>query len=92
MKHMLADTYASEDVQILTKNPRDALEKMSHYGALLLGEKTCISYGDKARKSYKATSEKESGELRRLCGHAENSERSSKIGRCNSNEVYGGLV
>lgn len=43
----LADTYASEHVQILTETPRDALVKMSNYGALFLGEKTCVSYGDK---------------------------------------------
>lgn len=43
----LADDYASEHVQILTKNPRQALTKMQHYGALFLGEETCVSYGDK---------------------------------------------
>lgn len=43
----LADTYASEHVQVLTENPRAALEKMSNYGALFLGEGTCVSYGDK---------------------------------------------
>ncbi|KAM3065715.1 hypothetical protein ACMFMG_011418 [Clarireedia jacksonii] len=43
----LADEYASEHVQIFTKNPRDALDNMSAYGALFLGEKTCVSYGDK---------------------------------------------
>jgi sulfopropanediol 3-dehydrogenase len=43
----LADDYASEHVQILTQNPRQALEKMHHYGALFLGEGTCVSYGDK---------------------------------------------
>ncbi|KUJ16016.1 histidinol dehydrogenase [Mollisia scopiformis] len=43
----LADKYASEHVQILTEHPREALEKMSNYGALFLGEKTCVSYGDK---------------------------------------------
>ncbi|PWY94370.1 histidinol dehydrogenase 1 [Aspergillus sclerotioniger CBS 115572] len=43
----LADEYASEHVQILTKRPREALEKMTAYGALFLGEKTCVSYGDK---------------------------------------------
>ncbi|KAF4625092.1 hypothetical protein G7Y89_g13078 [Cudoniella acicularis] len=42
-----ADIYASEHVQILTQNPREALEKMKNYGALFLGEKTCVSYGDK---------------------------------------------
>ncbi|XEV01449.1 hypothetical protein FSHL1_006736 [Fusarium sambucinum] len=45
--YKLADEYSSEHVQILTKTPRDALEKMTNYGALFLGEKTCVSYGDK---------------------------------------------
>ncbi|KAJ5309164.1 histidinol dehydrogenase [Penicillium antarcticum] len=45
--YRLADKYASEHVQILTTNPREALEKMSNYGALFLGDKTCVSYGDK---------------------------------------------
>lgn len=45
--YALADQYASEHVQILTQNPREALEKMSNYGALFLGEMTCVSYGDK---------------------------------------------
>ncbi|MBA8847357.1 histidinol dehydrogenase [Microcella alkalica] len=43
----LADEFAYEHVQILTKNPRDALDKMHNYGALFLGEGTCVSYGDK---------------------------------------------
>ena len=45
--YRLADDFASEHVQILTKNPREALDKMTNYGALFLGEKTCVSYGDK---------------------------------------------
>ncbi|KAH8688410.1 histidinol dehydrogenase [Ilyonectria robusta] len=45
--YKIADEFASEHVQILTKNPRDALEKMQHYGALFLGPMTCVSYGDK---------------------------------------------
>lgn len=45
--YALADDYASEHVQILTENPREALQKMQHYGALFLGERTCVSYGDK---------------------------------------------
>lgn len=45
--YKLADEYASEHVQILTEKPREALEKMRNYGALFLGEKTCVSYGDK---------------------------------------------
>lgn len=43
----LADAFASEHVQILTREPRQALEKMQHYGALFLGEGTCVAYGDK---------------------------------------------
>ncbi|MFI2673122.1 histidinol dehydrogenase [Streptomyces albidoflavus] len=43
----LADTYASEHVEVLTENPRQALDKMRDYGALFLGEGTCVSYGDK---------------------------------------------
>ena len=43
----LADEFASEHVQILTASPRDALSAMRNYGALFLGEGTCVSYGDK---------------------------------------------
>jgi histidinol dehydrogenase len=43
----LADEYASEHVQIFTKEPREALREMSNYGALFLGERTCVSFGDK---------------------------------------------
>jgi sulfopropanediol 3-dehydrogenase len=45
--YTLADEFASEHVQILTANPREALDKMRDYGALFLGEGTCVSYGDK---------------------------------------------
>jgi sulfopropanediol 3-dehydrogenase len=45
--YALADEYAYEHVQILTENPREALDKMHDYGALFLGEGTCVSYGDK---------------------------------------------
>ncbi|RSN68964.1 histidinol dehydrogenase [Actinomadura sp. WAC 06369] len=45
--YALADTYASEHVQILTAEPRAALERMRHYGALFLGDGTCVPYGDK---------------------------------------------
>ncbi|MFD9741729.1 histidinol dehydrogenase [Umezawaea sp. NPDC059074] len=43
----LADVFASEHVQVLTAEPRRALEKMRNYGGLFLGEGTCVSYGDK---------------------------------------------
>ncbi|MCU1573279.1 MAG: histidinol dehydrogenase [Micrococcaceae bacterium] len=45
--YALADEYAYEHVQILTAEPREALDKMHNYGALFLGEGTCVSYGDK---------------------------------------------
>jgi sulfopropanediol 3-dehydrogenase len=45
--YRLADAFASEHVQILTEEPREALERMRNYGALFLGEGTCVSYGDK---------------------------------------------
>lgn len=45
--YSVADTYASEHVEILTNKPRRALEVMRNYGALFLGEGTCVSYGDK---------------------------------------------
>lgn len=43
----LADSYAFEHVQVLTEQPRQALDKMRDYGALFLGPGTCVSYGDK---------------------------------------------
>ncbi|MBU2668125.1 histidinol dehydrogenase [Actinoplanes bogorensis] len=45
--YAVADSFASEHVEVLTREPRLALEKMQHYGALFLGEGTCVSYGDK---------------------------------------------
>jgi sulfopropanediol 3-dehydrogenase len=45
--YRMADSFASEHVQILTRNPREALDQMHNYGALFLGEGTCVSYGDK---------------------------------------------
>lgn len=49
--YQVADDYASEHVQILTENPREALSKMTNYGAIFLGKNTCVSYGDKVRAS-----------------------------------------
>ncbi len=42
-----ADRIASEHVEVLTENPRYFLEKMTNYGALFLGDKTNVAYGDK---------------------------------------------
>jgi sulfopropanediol 3-dehydrogenase len=45
--YAFGDEIASEHVEILTEEPREALETMRNYGALFLGEGTCVSYGDK---------------------------------------------
>jgi sulfopropanediol 3-dehydrogenase len=45
--YAVGDALASEHVQIFTREPRAALDKMRNYGALFLGEQTCVSYGDK---------------------------------------------
>ena len=45
--YALADAFASEHVQVLTENPREALEAMTNYGALFLGTRTTVAFGDK---------------------------------------------
>lgn len=45
--YQLGNQLAAEHVQIFTADPTLALDKMHNYGALFLGEKTCVSYGDK---------------------------------------------
>jgi sulfopropanediol 3-dehydrogenase len=45
--YAVADGFAAEHVQVLTQEPRRALDMMHNYGALFLGENTCVSYGDK---------------------------------------------
>jgi sulfopropanediol 3-dehydrogenase len=42
-----ADRLAFEHVEVHTRDPRQALERMRNYGALFLGPLTCVSYGDK---------------------------------------------
>ncbi|GAB1207390.1 hypothetical protein APSETT445_006106 [Aspergillus pseudonomiae] len=88
----LGDHYASEHVQVFTKNPRDALEKMSNYGALFLGENTCVSYGDKVigtnhvlptRTTARYTGGLWVGKYLKTCTYQEvtSSEASGKLGR-----------
>lgn len=43
----LADQYASEHVEVLTKDPDWYLERLRNYGSLFLGEETTVAYGDK---------------------------------------------
>jgi len=42
-----ADRIASEHVQVMTHDPRWFLENMRNYGALFLGPRTNVAYGDK---------------------------------------------
>ncbi len=42
-----ADRIASEHVQVMTRNPDYFLGKMTNYGALFLGPRTNVAYGDK---------------------------------------------
>ena len=43
----IADTIASEHVQVMTRDPEYFLEHMTNYGALFLGSRTNVAYGDK---------------------------------------------
>jgi sulfopropanediol 3-dehydrogenase len=42
-----ADRIASEHVQVMTRDPNFFLERMTNYGALFLGPRTNVAYGDK---------------------------------------------
>jgi histidinol dehydrogenase len=42
--YALSDEFASEHVQVFTRNPRHALATRTDYGALFLGENACVSY------------------------------------------------
>src|ERR1700761_6133559 len=42
-----ADRIASEHVQVLTRDPRWFLQRMTNYGSLFLGQETNVAYGDK---------------------------------------------
>ncbi|HEX5327804.1 MAG TPA: histidinol dehydrogenase [Acetobacteraceae bacterium] len=42
-----ADRIASEHVQVLTREPRWFLERLTNYGSLFLGKETNVAYGDK---------------------------------------------
>jgi len=42
-----ADRIASEHVQVMTRDPEIFLARMKNYGALFLGPRTNVSYGDK---------------------------------------------
>ena len=43
----VADEIAAEHVQVMTADPDRFLERMTNYGALFLGPRTNVAYGDK---------------------------------------------
>lgn len=43
----IADDYANEHVQVMTRDPDYFLNNMTNYGALFLGPRTNVAYGDK---------------------------------------------
>ncbi len=43
----IADSIASEHVQVMTRDPDYFLQHMTNYGALFLGPRTNVAYGDK---------------------------------------------
>ena len=43
----VADDYANEHVQVMTRDPDYFLRHMTNYGALFLGPRTNVAYGDK---------------------------------------------
>lgn len=43
----IADFYASEHVQVMTRDPDYFLKNMTNYGALFLGPRTNVAFGDK---------------------------------------------
>jgi len=42
-----SDRICSEHIQVMTKDPDWFLSRLTNYGALFLGSRTCVSYGDK---------------------------------------------
>ena len=44
---LVADDYANEHVQVMTRDPDYFLNHMRNYGALFLGHRTNVAYGDK---------------------------------------------
>ena len=45
--YALTDERAFEHVEVLTADPRAALDRLRNYGSLFLGERTTVSFGDK---------------------------------------------
>lgn len=87
-----ADAIASEHVQVMTKDPNFFLENMTNYGALFLGPRTNVAYGDKVigtnhtlptRKAARYTGGLWVGKFLKTCTYqrVETNEASADIGR-----------
>lgn len=87
----VADEIANEHVQVMTANPRRFLAEMTNYGALFLGDKTNVAYGDKVigtnhtlptRKAARYTGGLWVGKFIKTCTYQEvrTPEASAKIG------------
>lgn len=86
-----ADAIASEHVQVMTRDPNFFLERMTNYGALFLGPRTNVAYGDKVigtnhtlptRKAGRYTGGLWVGKFLKTCTYqrVESDEASAKIG------------
>lgn len=87
-----ADFLASEHVQVMTTDPDYFLENMTNYGALFLGPRTNVAYGDKVigtnhtlptRKAARYTGGLWVGKFLKTCTYQriETNEASANIGR-----------
>lgn len=87
-----ADEIASEHVQVMTRNPNYFLDNMTNYGALFLGPRTNVSYGDKVigtnhtlptKKAARYTGGLWVGKFIKTCTYqrVETDEASAKVGR-----------
>lgn len=87
----VADEIANEHVQVMTAHPRRFLREMTNYGALFLGDKTNVAYGDKVigtnhtlptRKTARYTGGLWVGKFIKTCTYQEvrTPEASAKIG------------
>lgn len=87
-----ADRLASEHVQVMTRDPNYFLESMTNYGALFLGLRMNVSYGDKVigtnhtlptKKATRYTGGLRVGKFIKTCTYqrVETDEASANIGR-----------
>lgn len=87
-----ADTLASEHVQVMTEDPDYFLNNMTNYGALFLGPRTNVAYGDKVigtnhtlptKKAARYTGGLWVGKFLKTCTYqrVETNEASADIGR-----------